>query len=232
MPNEFTVADFNPSDIAALSAEQKSAFVDILVKAGFDQAAVNETLGHSAVATENNAQPAMPPPMHYNVSDEVLSPEQTLRAMATLRESGVSEEILQAALNGQSSETPNYNLNYGSHATSFEDLPAFNAAITKGFAAGGIQPNEAQPMLDAMLNTMDLYGGSANEKLIHANETALLNRLDSTEEILRTASIAYNALPADFRNNMAKRHAFDSAAAYLALSRVGQMMEYRNKGKN
>lgn len=230
------LANFGTNDVAALSPDQRSAFGDMLAKAGFDRSAIDEQLN---TVTANPAPSADHPSQQavFNHPDDALSPRERSAAVETLRAAGVDETAIQNALGGKLAEAPQeYHLQFGTRAelVNADELTALNSEIQRGLAGGGVPPQYAQPLLDAMLNTADLYDDEMSEqelKFVRASEMSALNKLSNANEIIRTASIACNSLPADFRSMMDEHHAFDSMEAYLALSRIGQRIEYDRSKK-
>ena len=171
-----------------------------------------------------------------NNPDNALSLSERLAAIETLKRAGVSNEAIEQALNGKTADASElspqaYHLNFGARAglVGTDELVALNSEIQNGFSAAGIPGVYAQGLVDAMLDTADLYSERMTEAELaftRQSEMMFLAKLPNYDEVIRTAAIAFNALPADFRDMMNELHAFDSAAAYLALSRAGQRMEY------
>ena len=248
MPNieqSAALANFNASDVAALTPEQRATFADSLAKAGFDRSAIDARL-NAAVPHTTSSDGSTPgfstgAPGTPNNPDNALSPNERLAAIETLKRAGVSNEAIEQALSGKTAEAPEfstqrYHLNFGTRAglVGTDELVALNNEIQNGFATAGIPSVYAQGLVDAMLGTADLYSERMTEAEVaftRQSEMVFLTKLPNYDEVIRTAAVAFNALPADFRGMMNELHAFDSAAAYLALSRAGQRMEYEGNKK-
>ncbi|CAN0498622.1 unnamed protein product, partial [Phaeothamnion confervicola] len=132
-----------------------------------------------------------------------------------------------------------YELSYGSenaNAVSADDLQAYDREVRSAFYSAGVPRSLAQGLLTALTQTANSYPEEMSEaarKLRFIEEGARLKKLSGSDgtEVTRLATVAYNALPKDFREGVDAQFGWHSAEAQNALAAVGRALEYRAQRK-
>jgi hypothetical protein len=128
-----------------------------------------------------------------------------------------------------------YELSYGSenaNAVSPDELQAYDREVRSAFYSGGVPKSLAQGLLTAITQTTASYPEEMSEaarKMRFAEEGHRLKALSNSDgaEVTRLATLAYNALPKDFRETVDEQFGWHSAESQNALAAVGRALEYR-----
>ncbi len=225
------LSNFSANDLAALTAEGAEAFKTSMVKAGFDS---------SAVEAATSQRGTKPNPGFVGNPDLALSPAQREAAAANLSRFWTGPESALEGLKGSTQAATDgpdsYRLNYGDYAKlAGENLASLDREFKEGFAAAGVPQSHAQPLVDAILNTLDKFPpdlAPEAAELRRSHEMSAFNRLPNSDELLRFAQLAYRALPDSLRDMLDEHGALGSAQAYISLANIGRQLEYNsNKTK-
>lgn len=113
------------------------------------------------------------------------------------------------------------------------ELVKFDGEARSAFHAAGVPQSLAQGLLDALICTANTYADITKleaHELRHREEGARFKKLpgDAIENV-RLASLAYNALPEQFRKDMDAVKAFHSAQSQAALLAVGRALAEKER---
>ena len=117
-------------------------------------------------------------------------------------------------------------------ASDIGDLVELAADFEAGFKTAGVPTALAQPLLDCLLQTGEVYASDAMTDAAAETrwreELALFNKIsrDPTEDN-RLAVLGFGALPKAMQERLAETHAVHSAAARFQLAALGRAIEYR-----
>lgn len=125
-------------------------------------------------------------------------------------------------------------------ATDITELVALAKDFKGAFKHAGVPTVLAQPLLDAILATGEVYADEAmtdaGRELRFREEGALFrNTSRDPQEDARLAQLGYNALPKTFRETLDANYSLHSARVQVQLAALGRAIEYRAsraKGKH
>lgn len=200
------IGTFDPNMLATLSPETKASFSDMMVKAGYDRAAVEARLDPK-------------PPEEQHVFPEALSPEQQLAASVD-RVFGAPQSAL------------DYNIQLP--AFMLEDDPKdaseFLADLKDGFFAAGVPAAMANSMFQTFAAAIErLPEGDAREAyMAEQSRRSKAVAGAKVDEMARFANLGQQAL-GKAGEELAEYGAFTTPEALVALAQFGRVVEARGK---
>ena len=247
------LANFAPGMVAALSAEQRTAFSAQLKSKGFDPAKVDLALAAPAGAAPgaSKAPAATEAPV---VGADGLTPAQRTAAIENLRRFYTGGD-LDAALKAQGviAETPAAD-NRTDAEKSFDastlaaakpeaislnwsgrgdidpaSIVARDTIFRTELSAASVPAALAQSVTEALLDASERYIrlGDAERKLNWAEQKAILARTGDVDRILALAKLPLTKMSQDFRTKLAKSGALESAQTVRLLANVGELIQAR-----